>query len=162
MSLKHFQKTYSISPKTLEDALENERKRMGEKLFGMAVRVFTEYISTRKEENSGGYFQFAFIMGRMGQAPKKDVDYLWKRMIDIYGTGDIAGDTIHKVLGTICMMCVAKDPRNWVFVEDPEKKEKLDRDEIPSANEYFIAAEIEEPKVDMNSAVKLLQKKFRG
>jgi len=140
MPLKHFYRTYFVEASSLEDAgiLQKARKRMGMKLYNMAIRVFTEFITNQDENKSGGYFHFGIALGESAKSPKKDVDYLWRRMIELYGDGDEANDTIRRVLGTICMMCVAKDSRTWCFKDDMDKKEKLEHNEIPDANEYFI------------------------
>ena len=51
------------------------------------------------------------------------------------------------MLGTVCMMCVIRDPRPWVYRDDMERQEKLDNNEIPDANEYWIGSyEIPEPE----------------
>ena len=73
------------------------KKKIGIKLYDMAIRVFSEFIASRDESKSKGYFVFAAIVGRNGQASKHDVDYLWQRMIEIYGKDEVADDTIHIV-----------------------------------------------------------------
>lgn len=167
MPLKNATKPFFISSDVLEESefIRVAKKKMGIKLYDMAIRVFTEYISQKDETKSGGYFQFAHIVGHAGQAPKKDVDYLWDRMIEVYGDDEAGEDTIHRVLGTICMICVTKDPRTWVYVEDMEKRDKLLKREIPNANEYFIGSytvKQQKKKVDVNvqDSIKQLQKKF--
>lgn len=174
MPLKNFQKTFSISPDKLEksDFIKNAQKKMGMSTYNKAKRIFTEYISSRNIVNSGGYFQFAFIIGESGQAPKKDVDSLWERMENIYGTDKIGYETIKRVLGTICMICVANDSRCWFYKEDMEKREKKMHDEKPDANEYWMVEkylhdEPDEEKVltdsmTHNDIVKMLNKKFKG
>lgn len=141
MPLRHFYKPFFINPDDIENShfIIHNRKKIGEKLYGMAKRVFTEFISSRDENYSGGYFHFGMILGNAGLASKKDVDYLWHRMKEIYGDTDLANDMINKILGTICMICVANDYRTWVYKDDMERKEKLANNEIPDANEYFIA-----------------------
>jgi hypothetical protein len=140
MPLKHFYKSFYIEPKTIENSefLIHNRNKMGEKLYGMAKRVFTQYITEQDENYSGGYFHFGMILGNSGQASKRDVDYLWRRMKEVFGESDESYDIINRVLGTICMMCVASDSRPWVYRDDMDRQEKLDNNEIPDANEYFI------------------------
>ena len=140
MPLRHYQKAFFVDPSSFEESefVRIAKKKMGEKLYNMAVRVFSDFIATREEEKSKGYFVFASIVGHNGSASKHDVDYLWQRMIEIYGKDEAADDTIHRVLGTICMICVAKDKRKWVYVEDADKNLKLSKDKIPDPNQYFI------------------------
>ncbi len=140
MPLRHSERTFFIDPELLEksDFIITAQKKMSMPTYDMAVRIFTEFISSREESKSGGYFQFAHIVGHSGQATKKDVDHLWERMMDIYGSDAAGEDAIHRILGTICMACVAKDPRPWVYVEDMDKQDKLSKREIPAANQYFI------------------------
>lgn len=141
MPLRHFYKTFFVEASALEtsDLLQKSKQKMGSKLFNMAVRIFTEYVSSRTREKSGGYFHFGMILGDSGQASKKDVDYLWSRMYEIYGKRPDSHDLINRILGTICMMCVAGDPRKWAYKDDMDKQEKLYNNEIPDANEYFIS-----------------------
>lgn len=141
MPLKNSQRSYFIDAESFENSefVRVAKKKIGIKLYDMAIRVFSEFIASRDESKSKGYFVFAAIVGRNGQASKHDVDYLWQRMIEIYGKDEVADDTIHRVLGTICMICVARDPRKWVYVEDADKSSKLAKDKIPDPNQYFIS-----------------------
>ena len=142
--LKHFMKRFTVEASSLEvsDLLTKAKFKMGLKLYGMAERVFKEYVETRDESLSQGYFKFAMILGDSGFASKGDVDYLWKRMHEIYAQPGVKAkdseDYVKRVLGTICMLSVAKDGRAWLFKDDPEKKKKLADDEIPDATEYFL------------------------
>ena len=140
MSLKHFNRSFKIDPIGLDesDILSKAKKEMGKPLYGMANRVFSEFVQRQDESISAGYFKFAFIIGDSGQAPKKDVDYLWQRMEEIYGTSDRSYDFIKRVLGTICMKCVAEDKRQWVYRDDMDKKKKLASGDIPDATEYWV------------------------
>jgi len=138
--LRHFQRRFQVCPVSLgeSDLLNKAKKEMGVKLYNMAVRVFTEYVGSIDESVSAGYFKFAFVIGESGQAPKKDVDYLWNRMVEVYGDEKRSVDHIKRVLGTICMMVVADDPRNWVYRDDMDKKFKIAQGQVPEATEYWV------------------------
>lgn len=138
--LKEFTKTYPIDATSMEKSglVLKAKKDMGTKLFNMSKRVFKEFIQTKDRSLSGGYFKFAFVVGDSGQAPKKDVDYLWNRMVEIYGDSQESVNHIKRVLGTVCMICVAGDSRSWFCRIDPEKKEKLAVGQIPEATEYWM------------------------
>lgn len=140
MPLRHYQKAYFVDPDAFENSefLKVARKKMGQPLYDKAVQIFSDFIATRDKDKSGGYFIFASVVGNHGGAPKEDIDSLWSQMIDKYGKSEEADDTIHRVLGTICMVCVARDPRKWVYVEDADKQSKLSNDKIPEPNKYFI------------------------
>lgn len=135
--LKHFQKKFNIDAESLESSqlIVKAKRNMGSKLYGMAIRVFTEYVESRDISDSGGYFKFAMAMN---DSTKRDSDYLWDRMIQIYGVGKQSEDYIKRILGTICMICVAKEGRRWLYKDDPDKKQKLEIGEIPTATEYFL------------------------
>jgi hypothetical protein len=137
VSLRHFYKKFKVDPDDLEDSdlMVQARSKMGEKLYGMAVRVLTEFVEKQERAIGAGYFQYAFIMGHSGKAPKGDVDYLWKRMIEKYGDDD---KPINMILGTLCMIVVARDDRGWVYKDDLDKKAKKDVGQVPDANEYWI------------------------
>jgi hypothetical protein len=140
MSLKHFIKGFEIDADSLEnsDLIIQAQKVMGKRLYTMANRVFREYTESRDEAVSGGYFKFAMVLGDSAFSSKHDVDYLWERMGQLYGTNKASSDFIKRVLGTICMLAVARDPRPWAYKDDPDKKKKVADDEIPDATEYFI------------------------
>jgi hypothetical protein len=120
MPLKHATRTFFIEPDVIEgvNLMSSAKKKMGLSTYNMAIRIFTDFVKTRDVNKSGGYFEFAHIIGHSGQASKKDADHLWNRMLDIYGRDEAGDDIVHRILGTICMIAVAKDPRTWVYVED--------------------------------------------
>lgn len=140
MPLKHYRRSYFIDPESFEQAelIVQAQKKMKPALYTLAISVFTRFIHDRDVDVSRGYFKFASIMGYSQADRSPQVHELWEGMAQAYGRDAAASDTIHRVLGTICMICVAKDPRKWVYVEDEDKKQKLSLDKIPDPNQYFI------------------------
>jgi len=152
MALRNCFRTYDVTPKQLEnsDLLKLARKSMGEEFYLQVLGAFHVFIKSRTKENSGGYFLYASLMNGCDTAPKSEMDKIWQKMEELYGDDEDAHNYINRVLGTICMLCAAMDDRPWYFKDDPDKQEKLSRDEIPSANEYFLGdyiIERAEPKV---------------
>ena len=138
--LKRFDRNFVICPHELEnsDIIINAKHKMGTRLYNMANRVFREYIEKQDKNISGGYFRFAFVVGESGQAPKKDVDYLWNRMVQVYGDSESSYAVIKKVLGTICMIQVGYNNRKWLCSIDPEKRVKVANNEVPDATAYWM------------------------
>ena len=140
MPLRHYRRAFFIDPDKFEhsDLLISARQKMGSDLYDLAFHVFTTFIAHQDAERSAGFFKFAFIVGEQSAQHFPDVKALWNGMLHAYGRGDAADDAIHRILGTICMICVARDPRRWVYVEDEDKHQKLACDKIPEPNQYFI------------------------
>lgn len=143
----------------------------------MIVRIFTEYVASQDENDSGGWFIFAKVQG---DSPKRDIDYMWRRLEEVYhiteelpeAMQEDRWNVITRSLGTICMMCVARDPRPWVYIYDIDHKIKVENGEIPEANRYFIGdyilpeekSIIEKKIADTLSKdhIQMLQEKFNG
>lgn len=140
MPLKHYCRNYFIDPDSFEraDIIIQAKKKMKPELYTLALTVFTSFIHDRDEDVSRGYFKFASIMGYTRADRSPLVHELWEGMANTYGRDEAADDMIHRILGTICMICVAKDPRKWVYVEDEDKQKKISLDKVPDPNQYFI------------------------
>ena len=140
MPLKHYKRQFFIDPEKFEEAnlIKVAKKKMGSELYELAEKIFTKYIQERDVDKSAGYFKFAFIMGTTNAQRSEEVRKLWEGMSKKYGRDEASDDSIHRILGTICMICVAKDPRKWVYVEDEDKRYKLSMDKVPDPNQYFI------------------------
>ena len=74
------------------------------------------------------------LLGEKGLLPKVDYDYCWDNIWKQYP--DI--DHSKRVLGTILMHCFALSDRYWLFIDDPEKKQKIKDGDIPEVTEYFL------------------------
>jgi len=86
-------------------------------------------------------------------------------MNEIFGNTKEANNYINRCLGTVLMATVAEDQRCWYYKDDPEKKVKLEDEEIPDPNQYFIGKEYKKPAtkevMSVEEAVKELSKRFR-
>ena len=140
MPLKHYSRRFFVDPDKFEESefIRVAKKKMGKELYDLAVSVFSEFIRNQDKDKSGGYFIFASIMGIHNYQKCLAIRQLWNGMTEKYGNTEEADDTIHRVLGTICMICVARDPRRWIYVEDEDKRLKLSLDKVPEPNKYFI------------------------
>jgi len=168
MPLKNFARTFEVNPEKLwkSELLSKFSKEATKPTFDMIKRICKEYVSERKIEDAGGYFEFGFLFGFRSTAPKKDVDRVWERMVDLFTDSDEAVNYIHRCLGTVLMAVVAEDPRPWYYKEDLEKKIKLEDGEIPMPNQYFIGKEYQEKKnskeiLHIEDALSILSKKFK-
>lgn len=121
-----------------KDIINNCYDKLGRRTYRMIERILREFVRNINQEDSGGFFCLAMIIGYNGQAPHSDVQKLWDRMTAAYGNDTFGVTAIQKTLGTLLMIIVAEDHRYWVWEPDPEKREKLDRSEKPDGNIYYV------------------------
>jgi len=73
MPLRNFMKQFNVEPKTLwdSDLLTKFSKEATKPTYEMIKRVCKEFIETRSEDFSGGYFIFGILFGYKSTAPKR-------------------------------------------------------------------------------------------
>ena len=132
-------KNFEIDAELMEGSalIKQSKKVMGLPLYNKIVKYCAKYIDSREVDISGGYFKFGMVIGN-NVANQKMADNIWSEMIDKYGDDADATKHIKKVLGTILMICVANDSRQWVYKDDPDKQIKKQKDEVPEPTEYFM------------------------
>lgn len=89
-------------------------------------------------ESRDGYTEFAIAFGHNSKMSHGDVEYIWNRLEKEYGTNEDSYENMKKLLGTLLMAYFALDPRKWMGVMDMDRRDKMDRGEIPSATKYFL------------------------
>ena len=136
-----------------KDIITSCVKKINIRSFNMLERILGTYVKNRDQNISGGFFKLGMIIGDSPEAPGKDVDRLWDRMTDKYGTDKYGIEAIKKTLGTLLMILIAEDTRNWVWEPDPEKIERQIRGEKPEGNIYY-----KDPNCKKNSIDDLVNK----
>lgn len=134
-------RTFKIFESDFTDTkfMKKIQRDLGVKLFHECEQVFSDYLNHCVDENqSNGFFVFGKIVRDEKLGIGKRISNVWSQMEGIYGKGKINDDHIRRVLGTICMLQVIRDDRQWACKQDIDKKEKLMDGEIPDATEYWI------------------------
>jgi len=108
-------------------------KTLGRVTFDSMTKKLLDFIEERSAKDNT-YHIFAIAFGDTGQLPHGHYDYLWSKAIEVYGDTNEA----KRFLGTFQMYCFCLTSQNWLFIQDPEKKQKLEKGEIPDVTEYFV------------------------
>lgn len=133
-----FQKELTATKLLKSDILNRARKELGDRTFDSMVKRYLNFVEERAENaiNKGisSFTLFGLVLGDNGLMCKKDYDYLWEKAILVFGDTDYA----KRFLGTLQMYAFALSEHNWVYVEDTEKRAKLENGETPQANKFFL------------------------
>lgn len=106
---------------------------LGKRTWDSMVWKLHDFIEDRASKDQT-YHIFAIAFGDTGQLPKAHYDYLWENAIKVYGDSNEA----KRFLGTFQMYCMCLSKYNWLFIQDPEKRQKIAEGEIPDVTEYFV------------------------
>lgn len=106
---------------------------LGSKTWNSMISKLSDFIEDKASKDQT-YHIFAIAFGDTGQLPKGHYDYLWQKAIEVYGDSNEA----KRFLGTFQMYCISLSKYNWLFIQDPEKKQKIAEGEIPDVTEYFV------------------------
>lgn len=124
MSLYHVNYGKTIAP---DEMLEKNKfiqlaiGRLDPRSFDKLCRIISEQIASSSPSQASAltFTKLAILLGYQSSAPTRDANYAWE-MVSRVAKGH--PKNTNYVLGSLTMMLIARDPRQWVCVKQETGK----------------------------------------